>query len=216
MTRIALTGGIAAGKSTVLALLLEEGARVLSADELAREVVAEPEVLARIEARFGSEVIAETPGNSTDEKPRRTLNRPHLASLVFADAGAREDLEAITHPLIRARALARMETYEQEAKRAGEAEPVIVYEIPLFVESDANTQHWDHIVHVTAPEETRIARLVHDRGMTEEAARARIAAQAHERERARFATYTLRTDCTREELANRVRELYPVLNASAR
>ena len=168
MQLIGLTGGIAAGKTVVADRLAELGAVRIDADRLAREVV-EPgtPALAEIARRFGPGVIA----------PDGSLDRPALGAVVFQDPDARRDLEAITHPAVRALSAARMAA-------AGEADPdaVVVYDIPLLVES-GRVDEFDRIVVVHAPREERIRRLVELRGMSPEEAERRIASQAADEDR---------------------------------
>jgi dephospho-CoA kinase len=163
-----LTGGIAAGKSVVSRRLAERGAAVVDADLLAREVV-EPGTpgLAAIAERFGSGVLAAD----------GSLDRPALGALVFSDPGARRDLEAITHPAVRALSRRRM----AEAV-TGDPARVVVYDVPLLVET-RGAGEFDVVVVVHAPAEERVARLVQLRGMPEQEARRRVAAQAGDDER---------------------------------
>jgi dephospho-CoA kinase len=172
MRVIGLTGGIAAGKTVVADRLAELGAVRIDADRLAREVV-EPgtPALAEIARRFGSGVIAAD----------GTLDRPALGAIVFQDPDARRDLEAITHPAVRALSARRI-------AEAGEADPdaVVVYDIPLLVES-GRVDEFERIVVVQAPREERIRRLVELRGMAREEAERRIASQAADEDRLRVA-----------------------------
>jgi dephospho-CoA kinase len=163
-----LTGGIAAGKSVVSRRLAERGAAVVDADLLAREVV-EPGTpgLAAIAERFGGGVLAAD----------GSLDRPALGALVFSDPGARRDLEAITHPAVRELSRRRM----AEAV-AGDPARVVVYDVPLLVET-RGAGEFDVVVVVHAPAEERVARLVQLRGMPEQEARRRVAAQAGDDER---------------------------------
>ena len=163
-----LTGGIAAGKSVVSRRLAERGAAVVDADLLAREVV-EPGTpgLAAIAERFGNGVLAAD----------GTLDRPALGALVFSDPGARRDLEAITHPAVRELSRRRMaEAVADDPAR------VVVYDVPLLVET-RGAGEFDVVVVVHAPAEDRVARLVQLRGMPEQEARRRVAAQAGDDER---------------------------------
>ena len=155
---VAVTGGIGAGKSTVSGMLAARGAVVVDSDRLAREVVGVGTPgLTAIEDRFGASVIAAD----------GSLDRGALASIVFADSGARQDLENITHPLVRARFAAL-----QAAAPTGS---VVVNDIPLLTTVEAAAAF--HLtVGVGAPEATRVTRLI-DRGLAEADARARIAAQ---------------------------------------
>ncbi len=165
MLRVGLTGGIGSGKSTVSALLAAHGAVVIDYDLLAREAV-EPGSpgLEAIAERFGSGVIAAD----------GTLDRPALAAIVFADPAALTDLNAITHPAIWELAAAR--------ERAAGPDAIVVHDNPLLVEMGA-AKHCDVVVVVDVPEDVQVARLVSSRGMSEDEARSRIAAQASRRQR---------------------------------
>lgn len=157
--RIALTGGIASGKSTVAHLFSALGAVLIDTDQIARDVVAPPsDALDRIVARFGPEMLL----------PDGTLDRAALRRIVFADAGARRDLEAITHPAIRA------ETHRRCATAGG---PYQLVAIPLLVESGA-ADDYDRVLLVDASESTQLARLMLRDGMTRDAAMRMLAAQA--------------------------------------
>ena len=168
MQLIGLTGGIAAGKTVVADRLAELGAVRIDADRLAREVV-QPgtPALAEIARRFGPGVIAAD----------GSLDRPALGAVVFQDPDARRDLEAITHPAVRALSAARM-----AAAGEADADAIVVYDIPLLVES-GRVDEFDRIVVVHAPREERIRRLVELRGMSSEEAERRIASQAADEDR---------------------------------
>lgn len=187
---VGLSGGIGSGKSTVSARLAELGAVVLDADAVAREVVERgSEGLAEVAARFGDDVLL----------PDGSLNRPVLGAIVFADAGARRDLEAITHPRIG----------ELTVRRHAAASPdaIVVHDMPLLVEGGlAPGYHLTLIVDAT--QETRIKRIVRDRGMTQDAARARISAQATDEQRYAVADVLLDNNGTPEELLAQVETLW--------
>lgn len=190
MLKVGLTGGIGSGKSTVTGRLEELGAVVVDADRIAREVV-EPgrPALERIRATFGDEVIAAD----------GTLDRPALGRIVFADAAAREKLEAIVHPAVR----------ECTARLVAAAPPdaVVVHDVPLLVEKRME-KDYDLVVVVVASEQTRLKRLVESRGMTAQDASARIRAQASDAERAAVADVTLPNDTDVESLLTRVDALW--------
>lgn len=163
MQRIGLTGGIAAGKSVAARRLRELGAVVIDSDELAREAVApgSPGLDAVVE-EFGDAVVAAD----------GTLDRAALASVVFADAGARARLDAIVHPVVR-----RLAAEREAAAAVLDHGAVVVHDIPLLVETgQADAFHVLVVVH--APAVLRVERLVRLRGMTREDAEARVAAQA--------------------------------------
>jgi dephospho-CoA kinase len=156
---VGLTGGIGSGKSTVARMLASRGAVVLDADVLAREAVAPgTSGLAAVVARFGDTVLAND----------GSLDRSRLAEVVFTDDAARSDLEAIVHPQVRRR------IGEAVASHAG-SDAVVVVDSPLLFETGAH-ESFPVVVVVTAPDETRIARLT-ARGMAENDVRARMAAQ---------------------------------------
>jgi dephospho-CoA kinase len=182
---IGLTGGIGSGKSTVSALLADRGAVIVDADRIAREVV-EPGTpgLAAVVAAFGESVVG----------PDGGLDRPALAAVVFADPEARARLDGIVHPLVRARAA--------EVVAAAPPDAVLVHDIPLLVET-GQAGRYELVLVVQADLDTRVARLV-QRGMTEDDARARIAAQATDEQRAAVADVVLDNSGTRAELAAQV------------
>ncbi len=185
MLRIGLTGGIGSGKSTVSALLAERGAVVVDADRIAREVVepGTPGLAAVVEA-FGDRVL------SADG----SLDRPALAGIVFAAPGAGAALDGIVHPLVRRRTA--------ELVSAAPADAVVVNDVPLLVET-GQAATYDLVLVVEADVATRVARLV-QRGLTEEDARARIAAQASDQERRAVADVVLDNSGTPAELAAQV------------
>ena len=187
--RVGLTGGVASGKSTVAALLRELGAVVVDSDVLAREVVepGTPGLAAVVEA-FGPEVL------TTDG----ALDRPALGAVVFGDEAARRRLEAILHPLIRARAA--------ELEAAAPEGTVVVHDIPLLVET-GQADRFDAVLVVDVPVETQVGRMVRDRGMSREDALARVAAQADREQRLAAATHVVDNTGTREDLRDRVTEV---------
>jgi dephospho-CoA kinase len=191
--RVALTGGIASGKSTVSRLLGELGAVVIDADRLAREVVAAGTPgLERVVERFGPDVL------TADGE----LDRPAVASIVFDDEEARRDLEGIIHPLV----------HEEGARQAAAAPSgaLVVHDIPLLAES-GRVEDFDAVLVVDAPVETQVARMIEHRGWTREEAEARIAAQATREQRRAIATHLIDNDGTLEQLEARVREVYEEL-----
>jgi dephospho-CoA kinase len=184
-----LTGGIGSGKSTVSRLLAERGAVIVDADQIAREVV-EPGTpgLAAVVDAFGQDVLAAD----------GSLNRPALAAIVFADPEARGRLDGIVHPLVRARA------GEVEAQAAPDA--VVVHDIPLLVET-GQAGSYDLVLVVEADPEIRVRRLV-GRGLSEDDARARIAAQATDEQRRAVADVVLDNSGTPEQLADQVERFW--------
>jgi dephospho-CoA kinase len=187
---VGLTGGVASGKSTVAAILSELGAVVVDADRLAREVV-EPgsEGLDQIAREFGPEMLTRD----------GALDRAAMGALVFADEEARKHLEAIIHPLVRARAA--------EIEAAAGPDAVVVHDIPLLVET-GQAGAFDEVVVVDVPERTQVERMTRLRGMTREEALSRVAAQATREQRLAAATYVIDNTGTREDLRDRVTEVF--------
>jgi dephospho-CoA kinase len=158
--RIGLTGGIGSGKSTVASMLSAFGAQLIDTDAIAR-AVAQPQGVAipAIEAAFGPSAIAADGG----------LDRARMRELVFADSGARQRLEAILHPLISA---------ECERQAAATAAELIVFDVPLLVESKRWRARVDRVLVVDATEETQVQRVLARSGWASETVRAVIAQQA--------------------------------------
>jgi dephospho-CoA kinase len=195
---VGLTGGIGAGKSTVARLLAERGAVVLDADVAAREVVAPgTDGLAAVVAEFGETVLG----------PDGALDRAALASVVFADPDRRAALNAIVHPRVR--------TWMVERTAAAPEGSVVVQDVPLLVESGLAGM-FELVVVVDAADSVRVARLMRDRGMSEEEASARIAAQAPREQRLAAADVVLDNDGTPEELADQVAALWNRIEALGR
>ena len=199
--RVGLTGGVASGKSTVSAILRGLGAVVIDGDVLAREVVARGTPgLDAVVAEFG-------PGLLT---PEGDLDRPAMGRLVFgsSDGGAaRRRLEAIVHPLV----YERIQELEAEAP----AGTLVVHDIPLLAENGREGD-FDAVIVVEVPEETQVERMVGQRGWTEQDARARIAAQATPGQRRAIATYLIDNTGTREDLRDRVTEVFDQLRTARR
>ncbi|GHA16904.1 dephospho-CoA kinase [Streptomyces tauricus] len=198
MLKVGLTGGIGAGKSEVSRLLVEHGAVLIDADRIAREVVAPgtPGLAAVIDA-FGKEVLAAD----------GTLDRPKLGSIVFADADRLAVLNSIVHPLVGARS--------RELEEAASADSVVVHDVPLLAENGL-AKLYDLVIVVDASTETQLDRLVRLRGMTEEDARARMAAQATREKRREIADVVIDNDVPLETLRRRVRAVWADLDRRAR
>lgn len=176
---MALTGGIASGKSTVARRLAEHGAVVVDADQVARDVVAPGEpALAAIADAFGPGVLA----------PDGSLDRAALGAIVFGDDEKRRALNAITHPAVGKRSRALF-----DAAAAADPDAIVVYDIPLLVEAGRHDE-FDLVVVVHASEETRIARMVELRGMTRDEALHRIRSQATDAERLAIADVVIHAD----------------------
>jgi dephospho-CoA kinase len=198
MRRIALTGGIATGKSYVAGRFRRAGIPVVDADVLAREAVrpGSPGLAAVIE-RFGSDVIA----------PDGSLDRAKLAEIVFRDAGARRDLEAIVHPYVRD-AIARF--FEQVPPGT----PFAVADIPLVYETGRQRQ-FDAVVVVACSPEIQLSRLMARDNLTEDEARRRIAAQLPIEAKMALADHVIRTDGSYEETNAQVDALIAKLRSEA-
>jgi len=201
MALIAVTGGIAAGKSTVCARFAELGAKVESADELVRFVqrMGSP-VLDAIRTRFGIGVI-----DANGE-----LDRSALGRLVFDDTDARRDLESIVHPAIGQEFQRRL-----AAHYSSDVNAIVVYDIPLLVETD-RTGEFDAVVVLACPDDVRLERLMSIRGMTKVDAEARIKAQATEEQRLSVADFVIDTAGTVDQTLARVDEVWADLVAAYR
>lgn len=175
MRLIGLTGGIASGKSTVDRMLVARGAAVIDADDLAREAVrpGEPALDAIVE-RFGKDVL----------QPDGSLDRGRLGAIVFADADARHDLDAITHPRI-----AELMRERIAAALDGEA-PLVVVDIPLLFEN-ARESMFEGVLVVYAPADVQVERLRERNGLDEAAALQRLAAQLPIEEKRARATWVI-------------------------
>jgi dephospho-CoA kinase len=195
---VGLTGGIGAGKSEVSRLLVEHGAVLIDADRIAREVVAPgtPGLAAVVDA-FGEGVLA----------PDGGLDRPKLGSIVFADPGKLAVLNSIVHPLVGDRSRTLEEAAPEDA--------VVVHDVPLLAENGLAALY-DLVIVVDARPGTQLDRLVRLRGMTEEDARARMAAQASRDKRLEIADIVIDNDVPLEELERRVREVWADLVRRAR
>ena len=198
MLLVGLTGGIGSGKSTLAKMLEERGAVVFDADLLARQAVAPgtPGHEAVVE-RFGADVLA----------PGGDLDREALASIVFADPAARRELEAIVHPEVRRLFAEGTEEYRDSRR-------VVVFSAPLLVETGMHTA-FDVLIVVSTPPEVQVERLMRDRGMSEEAVRVRIDAQAPLEAKAEVADVLVDNEGTVEELEGQVDHVWSDLEARA-
>ncbi len=197
MRTVGLTGGIGTGKSAVAGMLRDLGATVIDADEATRAVQARgSEGLRLLVEEFGPDIL--TPGGD--------LDRARLAALAFRDAGARQRLNGIVHPLVRQ----WMAERQQEAVERGD--PIVVMDIPLLFET-RGAGAFETVLLVYAPEELQLQRLVQLRGMSEEQARARIAAQMPIEEKRRLATHLIVNAGSMDELRRRVEQVWQELSA---
>ncbi|MEU2556175.1 dephospho-CoA kinase [Streptomyces sp. NPDC013313] len=190
MLKVGLTGGIGAGKSEVSRLLVEHGAVLIDADRIAREVVAPgtPGLAAVVDA-FGTDVLTAD----------GSLDRPRLGSVVFGDPGKLAVLNAIVHPLVGARS--------RELEAAAAEDAVVVHDVPLLTENGL-APLYDLVIVVDAGPATQLDRLVRLRGMTEDDARARMAAQATREQRRAIADIVIDNDVPLDTLRKRVAEVW--------
>lgn len=188
MLKVALTGGIGSGKSTVAEYLEELGAYVIDSDQLARDVIERgtPGYEAVL-AAFGDEIL--TDGD---------VDRAKLAAIVFKDPTSRLKLEGIIHPLVRDAA--------EKMVRNLPPESIVINQIPLLVETDG-AKRFDYVVTVSADEEVRRARLI-DRGMKDYEITKRLAAQVNDAERENVAHYVVTNNGTLDDLSRSVEVLW--------
>ncbi|HEY7170130.1 MAG TPA: dephospho-CoA kinase [Vicinamibacterales bacterium] len=183
MKRVALTGGIATGKSHVLQRLRERGVPCLDADELAHGVTAAgTEATAQIATRFGADVLDAT----------GAVDRRKLAPIVFADADARRDLERIVHPAVYRAIAVGVRAFELT-----DAARLVVVDVPLLYET-GHAGDFDKVIVTVCPPGIQLARLI-ARGLSERAAAERLAAQMSAADKAARGDYVIRTDGSFEQ-----------------
>jgi dephospho-CoA kinase len=200
MLNVALTGNIAAGKSTVVELFRRWGATVIDADELVREVQAPGSpVLTAIARRFGSAVLL----------PDGSLDRAALRAKVMGDAAALAKLNALVHPAVQR----RREALLDEAWKRGDA--IVVNDIPLLFEA-LDPKQFDVVVLVDAPVPLRHARLRAMRGLSAHEADQMIAAQTPSAQKRKASDHVIDNEGDLEELARRARAVYDQLERRAR
>ena len=193
MPLVALTGGIASGKSTIARRLAEHGAVVVDADQLVREVQAPGSpVLAAIAEAFGERML----------RPDGSLDRAALGTRVFGDDAAIAQLNAIVHPAVRAESARRF----AEAF-AADPDAVVVYDVPLLVEARA-ADPWQLVVVAHAPADVRAQRLVELRGLSPADAAARLASQVPDEARLRIADVVIDTAGSIDDTLRQVDELW--------
>jgi len=193
---VGLTGGIATGKSTVSAILRRLGSEIIDADHLARDVV-EPGQPAwtEIVAEFGQDVV--TAGGALDRKK--------LGAIVFANPERRRRLEAITHPAIRERFLARLDELAERGFTG-----IVVFDAAVMIES-GNYKNMDRLVVVVTDEATQMARLRGRDGTDDAEGRRKIASQMPLAEKAKLADYVIDNSGDRDATAEQVRRVFAAL-----
>lgn len=191
--RVGLTGGIGSGKSEVSRRLAAQGAVLIDADQISREMV-EPGTsgLAEIVTEFGPDVLLAD----------GSLNRPRLGEIIFGDPAMREKLNAIVHPRVRARS--------QELEDAAEESAIVVQDVPLLTENNL-VSLFDLVVVVDVPPRLQLDRLVKNRDMTREQAKSRIEAQASRADRLAIASIVIDNSGSLAELDRQVGDLWTEL-----
>ena len=188
MLKVALTGGIGSGKSTVAEMLQECGAIVIDSDQLSRDVIERGTPgYESVLAEFGDEILADG-----------EISRAALAEIVFKDQKKRELLEGIIHPLVRDRAESLMRNLPNNS--------IVVNQIPLLVETDG-AKRFDFVITVSASEEIRRKRLI-ERGMKEYEITKRLQAQVDDRAREAIADHVLTNNGSLDELQRSVEDLW--------
>jgi dephospho-CoA kinase len=195
--RVGLTGGIGAGKSEVSKRLAAQGAVLIDADAIAREVVAQGTPgLARVTETFGQEVL----------RPDGSLDREKLGQIVFADRNKLAALNAIVHPAVGERMA--------ELQNSAAPDAIVVHDVPLIAENNL-AGGFDLVVVVDAPPGLQLDRLVGQRQMTHEQAKARMAAQATREQRLAVADLVIDNSGSLAELDRQVSDLWAELRRRA-
>lgn len=196
--RVGLTGGIATGKSYVAERLRQRGIPVLDADALAHGVMTRgTEATAAIAQRFGEDILA---GDGS-------VDRSKLGPIVFADPAARRDLEAIVHPAVHRAIGAGVRAFELVG-----ASPLVVIDVPLLFET-GNAKDYDKVIVTACAPGVQVARLL-ARGLSDQAARQRMAAQMPTPEKIARADFVVNTEGTFEETDRQVDEIVAALTAA--
>lgn len=198
MLRVALTGGIATGKSHVLEEFRKRGVPCLDADELAHGVTtAGTEATSQIAERFGRDVLDSS----------GAVDRHKLGAIVFTDSSARRALEEIVHPAVYRAITAGLRAFELL-----EQSPVAVADIPLLYET-GHSSDFDRVIVTVCPRDVQVSRL-RERGLSESEAEQRLAAQMSAEEKALRADYLIRTEGTIESTNAQVDEILKALTSS--
>jgi dephospho-CoA kinase len=193
MLRVALTGGIATGKSYVLDQFLRRGVPSVDADALTRGVMAAgTEASQAIAGRFGADML----------RPDGAVDRQKLAPIVFADAAARRDLEAIVHPAVYRAIAAAIRGFERLGGYS-----LVVVDVPLLYET-GHAGDFDRVIVTSCSPDTQLQRLVRRDGLTEDEARQRLVVQMSTADKVARADFVIQTDGTFGETDRQVEDTY--------
>ena len=193
MLRLGLTGGIGSGKSTVAKILVEQGATLIDADDISRATTASGgAAITSIAAQFGPGVV----------NADGSMNRDGMRQRIFSDSNARHQLEAIIHPLVSNESARQAEV----ARQAGCA--LLVFDIPLLVESSRWRNQLDRVLVVDCEVTTQISRVLQRSGWTQAMVANVIASQANRTQRLAAADLVIYNNAlTLDDLAAQVREI---------
>lgn len=193
MISIGLTGGLASGKSLVARIFKSLGCALIDTDAIARDVVVPGTAgWQAVVKEFGPHILAEN----------NTIDRPKLAGIIFNDAGRREILNSILHPLIM-----RAVREQAAAIEAGDPDAVVVVDVPLLIECGMQDD-FDEVVVVWTPRETQISRMMQRDGLPEAEARQRLAAQLPLDQKKAYATFVVENDADEEKTEAQVRRIF--------
>jgi len=193
MISIGLTGGLASGKSLVARIFKSLGCALIDTDAIARDVVVPGTAgWQAVVKKFGTHILAEN----------NTIDRPKLAGIIFTDAGRREILNSILHPLIM-----RAVREQAAAIEAGDPDAVVVVDVPLLIECGMQDD-FDEVIVVWTPRETQISRLMERDGLAEAEARQRLAAQLPLDQKRAYATFVVENDADQGKTEAQVRRIF--------
>jgi dephospho-CoA kinase len=191
---VGLIGGIGSGKSQVAAAFARQGARVIAGDQLGQAALRDPDIRARIASRWGDAILDE----------HGAIDRRRLAAIVFADAGERKALEAITHPWIRDRIRDELDEASKDPRV-----PLIVLDAAIMLEAGWNSV-CDRLVYIDAPRRVRLERVARQRGWSEKEVDAREQAQLPLTEKVVRADHKLDNSASLDHLNRQVDDLLHV------
>lgn len=197
MLHVGLTGGIGSGKSAVARMFKKRGALILDSDKIVRKLLRKGnEGFDEVAAAFGKAVLAQN----------GSISREKLAAKVFADESGRKKLEAILHPLVVLKRREMIKELEESRKR-----PVMVVSEAALIFEAGTRSEFDKVILVTAPEETRIQRLV-KKGLTERSIRERMRAQWGDRKKTSLADFVIDNGGTARETEGQVDRIWRALS----